>query len=133
MSKERLSELTEKQQENKKEDKKAFKKFIWILAASFLVGAGSGAGGVIVGNLLNDSAAKEKIITLLRYPAIYGGYFKLSTLIGLPLIKRRKVGMTSNHHALYDLGYTRTTMALKQREATSRGEAEPKKVSQFRL
>ena len=41
--------------------------------------------------------------------------------------------MTSNHHALYDLGYTRTTMALKQRDATSRGEAEPKKVSQFRL
>ena len=29
----------------------------------------------------------------------------------LPLTKRRKVGMTSNHHALYDLGYTRTTMA----------------------
>ena len=29
----------------------------------------------------------------------------------LPLTKRRKVGTTSNHHALYDLGYTRTTMA----------------------
>ena len=39
--------------------------------------------------------------------------------------------MTSNHHAPYDLGYTRTTMALKQREATPRGEADPKKVSQF--
>ena len=32
--------------------------------------------------------------------------------MGLPLIKRRKVGTTSNHHALYDLGYTRNTMAL---------------------
>ena len=31
--------------------------------------------------------------------------------MGLPLTKRRKVGMTSNHHAPYDLGYTRTTMA----------------------
>ena len=41
--------------------------------------------------------------------------------------------MTSNHHALYDLGYTRTTMALKQREATPRGEANPEKVSQFGL
>ena len=41
--------------------------------------------------------------------------------------------MTSNHHALYDLGYTRTTMALKQREATSRDEANPEKVSQFGL
>ena len=53
------------------------------------------------------------------------------TLARLPLTKRRKVGMTSNHHAPYDLGYTRTTMALKQREATPRGEADPKKVSQF--
>ena len=33
-----------------------------------------------------------------------------STLDRLPLIKRRKVGMTSNHHAPYDLGYTRATM-----------------------
>ena len=29
----------------------------------------------------------------------------------LPVINRRKVGTTSNHHGLYDLGYTRTTMA----------------------
>ena len=28
----------------------------------------------------------------------------------LPLTKPRKVGMTSNHHAPYDLGYTRATM-----------------------
>jgi hypothetical protein len=30
--------------------------------------------------------------------------------MGLPVTSRRKVGMTSNHHALYDLGYTRATM-----------------------
>ena len=36
------------------------------------------------------------------------------TLARLPLTKRRKVGMTSNHHALYDLGYTRTTMAINR-------------------
>ena len=35
---------------------------------------------------------------------------KLSTLAILPVINRRKMGMTSNHHALYDLGYTRATM-----------------------
>ena len=29
----------------------------------------------------------------------------------LPLTKRRKVGTTSNHHAPYAPGYTRTTMA----------------------
>ena len=37
------------------------------------------------------------------------------TLIKLPVINRRKVGTTSNHHALYVLGYTRTTMAITKR------------------
>src|SRR5699024_12588627 len=35
----------------------------------------------------------------------------VGTLDRLPMTNRRKVGMTSNHHALYDLGYTRATMA----------------------
>ena len=35
---------------------------------------------------------------------------QLGTLARLPVINRRKVGMTSNHHAPYDLGYTRATM-----------------------
>ena len=43
---------------------------------------------------------------------------KLGTLIRLPVINRRKVGMTSNHHALYVLGYTRTTMAVTERSKT---------------
>ncbi len=34
----------------------------------------------------------------------------LGTLERLPGITWRKVGMTSNHHAPYDLGYTRATM-----------------------
>ena len=41
----------------------------------------------------------------------YGQLLRKSTLAGLPLTKRRKVGTTSNHHAPYALGYTRTTMA----------------------
>ena len=36
---------------------------------------------------------------------------ELGTLRRLPGITRRKAGMTSNHHAPYDLGYTRATMA----------------------
>ena len=44
----------------------------------------------------------------------YGQLLRKRTLARLPLTKRRKVGMTSNHHALYDLGYTRTTMALNK-------------------
>ena len=38
-------------------------------------------------------------------------YFQILELQRLPGITWRKVGMTSNHHAPYDLGYTRATMA----------------------
>ena len=38
----------------------------------------------------------------------------------LPGITRRKVGMTSNHHAPYVLGYTRATMAGTERSQTAR-------------
>ena len=34
------------------------------------------------------------------------------TLMRLPVISRRKAGMTSSPHGPYDLGYTRATMAL---------------------
>ena len=44
----------------------------------------------------------------------YRQLLRKRTLARLPLTKRRKVGMTSNHHAPYDLGYTRTTMALNK-------------------
>ncbi len=50
----------------------------------------------------------------------YGQLLRKRTLARLPLTKRRKVGMTSNHHALYDLGYTRTTMALNKENKTAR-------------
>ncbi len=50
----------------------------------------------------------------------YGQLLRKRTLARLPLTKRRKVGMTSNHHALYDLGYTRTTMALNKEKQDAR-------------
>ena len=34
----------------------------------------------------------------------------VGTLGRLPVINRRKVGMTSSHHGPYELGYTRATM-----------------------
>ena len=44
-----------------------------------------------------------------------------------PLSTRwRKVGTTSNHHALYDLGYTRTTMAVNRGKQESDLEQTPK-------
>ena len=38
----------------------------------------------------------------------------VGTMEGLPMTNRRKAGMTSSHHAPYDLGYTRTTMVLTE-------------------
>ena len=38
----------------------------------------------------------------------------------------RKVGTTSNHHALYDLGYTRNTMAVNNGKQRSDPEQNPK-------
>ena len=49
----------------------------------------------------------------------------VGTLDRLPWTTRRKVGMTSNHHAPYDLGYTRATMAgTKRGESARRSEAQ---------
>ena len=36
--------------------------------------------------------------------------------------------MTSNHHALYDLGYTRTTMAVNRGKQSREAEQTPKNV-----
>ena len=44
----------------------------------------------------------------------------------LPLTKRRKVGTTSNHHAPYDLGYTRTTMVVNRGKQYREVEPTPK-------
>ena len=38
----------------------------------------------------------------------------LGTLNKLPVISRRKAGMTSSPHGPYGLGYTRTTMAVTE-------------------
>ena len=57
----------------------------------------------------------------------YGQLLRKRTLARLPLTKRRKVGMTSNHHALYDLGYTRTTMAFNKEKQSREAEQISKK------
>ena len=38
----------------------------------------------------------------------------------------RKVGTTSNHHAPYDLGYTRNTMAVNRGKQSGDAEQNPK-------
>ena len=60
----------------------------------------------------------------------YSQLLRKSTLAGLPLTKRRKVGMTSNHHAPYALGHTRTTMAkTKGSEAARRSKTHKSRPS----
>ena len=51
----------------------------------------------------------------------------------LPGSTRRKVGMTSNHHAPYDLGYTRTTMDDNRGKRSREVERTPETRSQFGL
>ena len=52
----------------------------------------------------------------------------MGTLERLPGITWRKVGTTSNHHAPYDLGYTRTTMDVNRRKQNSDMEQTPKSI-----
>ncbi len=61
----------------------------------------------------------------------YGQLLRKRTLARLPLTKRRKVGMTSNHHALYDLGYTRTTMVLNKEKQDREVEQNSETTSQL--
>ena len=56
----------------------------------------------------------------------YDQLLRKSTLVRLPLTKRRKVGTTSNHHAPYILGYTRNTMALNKGKQNREVEQIPK-------
>lgn len=73
-SKEKQNELTEKQRENKSEDKKALGKFAVMLVVAFIVGIGVGIGSAFLGNLMEQAAVRETILRLLRGAAIYGGY-----------------------------------------------------------
>ncbi len=41
--------------------------------------------------------------------------FRMGTQTEQPVTNRRKVGMTSNHHGPYVLGYTRATMVITKR------------------
>ena len=50
----------------------------------------------------------------------------MGTLGRLPGLTGRKVGTTSNHHAPYDLGYTRTTMVVNRGKQWSDPEPIPK-------
>jgi len=90
MSKEKLMELTEKQQENRREDKKAFKKFALILVLAFFAGIGIGVGSVILGHMLDNASTKETMITVLQYVAVYGGFLFTTVLLVTCVILNKK-------------------------------------------
>ncbi len=52
----------------------------------------------------------------------------LGTLVKLPVTNRRKVGMTSNPHGPYVLGYTRATMGCTEGSKTARSSQSQKAV-----
>ena len=55
-----------------------------------------------------------------RNPCLLLPSVRLGTLRRLPVINRRKVGMTSSQHGLYVRGYTRATMAGTERRELAR-------------
>lgn len=89
MSKE-MNGLTEKQQENKKEDKKAFGKFALILLLAFVIGIAVGVGSSILQDLLEESSVKEAFLDILAKAAIYGAYVYTTVLLICSIVLYKK-------------------------------------------
>ena len=68
-----------------------------------------------------------------RNPYLMLPALRVGTHERLPQTMRRKAGMTSNHHAPYDLGYTRTTMDDNRGKLNREVERTPETRSQFGL
>ena len=66
-----------------------------------------------------------------RNPYLMLPALRVGTHERLPQTMRRKAGMTSNHHAPYDLGYTRTTMGVNRRKRDREMEQTRETLSQF--
>ena len=83
-------ELTEKQQENKKEDKKALGKFAIILVLAFVAGLAIGVGSVLLKILFETASTKESVINLIRGVAIYGGYVFTTVFLIISVVLYKK-------------------------------------------
>ncbi len=59
--------------------------------------------------VVRSCSAMLGLVPQRAQPLLSVGTIKLSTHAILPAMSRRKVGMTSSHHAPYTLGYTRAT------------------------
>lgn len=97
MSKEQENSMTEKQQENKKEDKKAFGKFALILLCAFVAGIVIGFGSSLLEDFFGESSLKDAVFELLAKASIYGAYIYTTLLIvvSIVLYKKSRVEYTS--------------------------------------
>lgn len=90
MSKENRMYQSKKQQENTKEDKKAFKKFIWILIAAFVAGLVIGVGMSVLKDVLLGSLVQVTFLKIMSLAAVYGGYFFTTVLLLASIILYKK-------------------------------------------
>ena len=90
MSKETKNELTEKQQENRKEDKRALGKFAAMLVLAFVIGIGVGFGSVFLGDIMENKSLKEAFVGILQGIAVYGGYFVTTALLIACVVLHKK-------------------------------------------
>ena len=90
MSKENRNDLTEKQQEIRREDKKAFKRFAITLVLAFVVGIGVGFGSFLVQDIMENASFMETALGVIKYIAIYGGYVLTTVLLVISLVLYKK-------------------------------------------
>lgn len=93
------NELTEKQQENKKEDKKALKKFVVMLGLAFVVGIFIGAGMSVLKVFFLEGSVKISFLKILNIAAVYGGYPYTTALLIACMVLYKK---SRKEHAAWD-------------------------------
>jgi len=90
MSRENRKEQTQKQQENTKEDKKALKKFIWILLGAFAAGLVIGVGMSALKETLLGSPVQVTFLKILSIAAVYSGYLFTTALLIASMVLYKK-------------------------------------------
>lgn len=89
-NREKKRELTEKQQENQMQDKKALKKFLLMLVCSVLVGFVVGVGSGMLGDVVKGDGLQDIWQKLIRLFAVYGAYVYTTVLIILSVVFYKK-------------------------------------------
>lgn len=90
MKNENQNELTEKQRENKKEDKKALKKFVFFMLMAFGIGIVCGIGGTVLGAAVREESLRMAIQEAMERAAIFGGYIVTTGLFLASVLLYRK-------------------------------------------